>query len=700
MASCTTHAPVSPVCASLNMMQVRAVITQAIANARAALTSQKQLNEYMFRIGIDEPLNMPSQTKTYHQHYAAFSHLNQPAAIQVDSGYIVQYATEQITSQLMIGVDELNSCPGVQMIWHELISPFCIRRDAICDVNAKYRTIDGSCNNLQRPLWGRSNRPHIRFLKPHYMDDIGVPRQVSVTGEQLPSARTVSNAIHRQDPCCPLKERDLSLYVMQWGQMLDHDLTDTAIAKGANDATIICCNLTQEVLMKRSECFPIYIQAGDERFKESCMNFVRSIAGHSDTCDMGRRNQLNQASSFLDSSFLYGHNDEDAREIRSFRDGKLKMTNSGLFPAGTNDQTNCELEGKGDYCMKSGDFRIHVMPGLTAIQVMFLREHNRLAGVLQQLNPTMCDEDLYQEARKIVMAEVQHITYAHWLPFVIGERLWKQMGLVPSPSGFCTSYDCDLDPTISNVFGGAAFRFGHTLLQNSVLFMKGQGFHIRNEMGFNRPRMIFDDNAKGCSYVAMGLSVHPASRADGQVVDSVRNNLFLDMNGRSFDLISLNIQRAREHGLPGYNSWRKFCGMPYAIHFGTGPGGLVDHNPEDAKKLHSIYRHPDDIDIFAGGLSERPVEGGVIGPVFSCIVGRTFHNLKYGDRFYYENEDSRTGFTLAQLNSIKKMGLAKLMCLHFHTPHVQMVPFRMPGPTNPLVNCAMFEDLDFSLWKQ
>lgn len=38
---------------------------------------------------------------------------------------------------------------------------------------------------------------------------------------------------------------------MQWGQMIDHDLTDTAIARGANDATVICCNLTQNVLMQR-----------------------------------------------------------------------------------------------------------------------------------------------------------------------------------------------------------------------------------------------------------------------------------------------------------------------------------------------------------------------------------------------------------------------------------------------------------------
>ena len=56
------------------------------------------------------------------------------------------------------------------------------------------------------------------------------------------------------------------------------------------------------------------------------------------------------------------------------------------------------------------------------------------------------------------------------------------------------------------------------------------------------------------------------------------------------------------------------------------------------------YRHPNDIDIFAGGMSEIPVEGGVLGPLFACLVGHQFQNLKRGDRFYYENSDENTGF--------------------------------------------------------
>ncbi|KAK3578119.1 hypothetical protein CHS0354_010069 [Potamilus streckersoni] len=72
----------------------------------------------------------------------------------------------------------------------------------------------------------------LRSLLLLHFPSVSIPRQLSVDGHPLPSARVVSNIVHRQDPCCPLRERDLSLYVMQWGQMVDHDVVDTAGLKG------------------------------------------------------------------------------------------------------------------------------------------------------------------------------------------------------------------------------------------------------------------------------------------------------------------------------------------------------------------------------------------------------------------------------------------------------------------------------------
>ena len=56
-------------------------------------------------------------------------------------------------------------------------------------------------------------------------------------------------------------------------------------------------------------------------------------------------------------------------------------------------------------------------------------------------------------------------------------------------------------------------------------------------------------------------------------------------------------------------------------------------NVETVDRLRRVYDHVDDIDLFTGGLSERPVTGGVVGPTFACIIGQQFLNLRKGDRW-------------------------------------------------------------------
>lgn len=57
------------------------------------------------------------------------------------------------------------------------------------------------------------------------------------------------------------------------------------------------------------------------------------------------------------------------------------------------------------------------------VHILFVREHNRIAKFLHQLNPTWSDERLFQEARKIVIAQIQHITYNEWLPVLFSEEV-------------------------------------------------------------------------------------------------------------------------------------------------------------------------------------------------------------------------------------------------------------------------------------
>ena len=61
-----------------------------------------------------------------------------------------------------------------------------------------------------------------------------------------------------------------------------------------------------------------------------------------------------------------------------------------------------------------------MQPQLAVLQTVMAREHNRVASQLQTLNPTWTDENLFQEARRIVSAEIQHITYNEFLTLLIG----------------------------------------------------------------------------------------------------------------------------------------------------------------------------------------------------------------------------------------------------------------------------------------
>ncbi|KAL3863307.1 hypothetical protein ACJMK2_005072 [Sinanodonta woodiana] len=666
--------------------QLYKIISKAIHNAELTYRRVMTLNEYLLEIGIDQP-PVSQGPWTYQQHYAAFQNLKRGTAADVDEGIIIDFASTELTRCFKAPIDQIAACPRIVEIWDKLISPVCQPRIVRCFPGERYRRLTGECNNLKYPLWGMTNREERRFVPPAYLDGVSIPRQLSVDGHPLPSARMVSNIVHRQDPCCPLIERDLSLYVMQWGQMVDHDIVDTAGLKGADDSSIMCCNISEKLLEKRPECFPIHIPPGDLRFESNCMNFVRNLPSRDDLCRFGYRNQVSQATSFLDASFLYGQSHEDSRAIRAFERGMLRISPSGLFPPpGSMDTRSCQLESQKHYCMKSGDFRIHVMPGLTSVQVMFLREHNRIAFILGKLNPLWNDEDIYSEARKIVIGQLQHITYAYWLPYIVGPDRVLQYGLRVSKHGYADVYDDEIDPTVANGFAVAAFRFAHTLLSDTVPYINDHvALSFKSEDMFNKPTLAFSKNGMGVSYVGYGLSQAPLSKADEKVVTAVRDNLFRDMDGRSLDLISLNIQRSRDHGVPGYNVWRKFCGLPYAFHFGTDIGGLVDHSPENAKKLRAVYRHPDDIDLFPGGLSETPMPGGVVGPLFSCIISQQFSNLKRGDRFYFENGFKDTGFTPAQLESIKTTTLARLLCTHFHLSRLQVDPFRLPSKVVEIV---------------
>ena len=95
------------------------------------------------------------------------------------------------------------------------------------------------------------------------------------------------------------------------------------------------------------------------------------------------------------------------------------------------------------------------------------REHNRIANKLAELNPNWSDETLYQEARRIVVAEIQHITYKEWLPILLGKKYARAVGFVVE-SSYSRNYNSEDDPAVSNEVATAALRFVISLMQGKI----------------------------------------------------------------------------------------------------------------------------------------------------------------------------------------------------------------------------------------
>lgn len=175
--------------------------------------------------------------------------------------------------------------PSIKIPEHAKVDPICKKsyngvKGFNC-VNSKYRSIDGKCNNLYFPDWGSSFSCQQRLLPPAYKDGISMPRTLSVTGQPLPTPRSLSNFAHPD----VIDYSFYSLLKMLWGQFLNHDIISTSSTQFEEERGIKCCPVA-----KHPQCLPIYLDKEDYQmvnFNRTCMNMVRSAP--CPLCTLGRK---------------------------------------------------------------------------------------------------------------------------------------------------------------------------------------------------------------------------------------------------------------------------------------------------------------------------------------------------------------------------------------------------------------------------
>lgn len=471
------------------------------------------------------------------------------------------------------------------------------------DPEPEYRTIDGTDNNLADTELGSTDEPLLRLATVEYGDGISTP-----AGDDRPGAREISNAVADQ-VTTETNAAGLSDATWLWGQFIDHDIS---ITEGAEPA----------------EPFNIPVPAGDPDFDPLGTGAVE-IGLNRSVFEEGSepREQINQITAWIDGGMVYGSDQERADALREFEGGRLLLTDDNLLIFNEAGLPNAGITGTPEEqagLFLAGDVRANENSALAAMHTLWAREHNRIADQLAYENPELTDEQLYQQAREIVIAEIQVITYRDFLPAILGENAIAEYD----------GYDSSVDPTIANEFSTAAYRFGHTMLSDTLLRLDSDGNeidagHLELKDAFFDSQHILDH---GIDSLLRGVASQAANEIDNQVIDGVRNFLFGPPGAGGFDLASLNIQRGRDHGLADYNQTRIDLGLDPVTDFAD-----ITSDTELQDRLRTLYGSVDNIDLWVGGLAEDHVDGASIGETFQTIIADQFTRLRDGDRFWYEN---------------------------------------------------------------
>ncbi|XP_068559484.1 eosinophil peroxidase-like [Cebidichthys violaceus] len=589
----------------------------------------------------------------------------------------------------------------------------------------RFRTASSVCNNRKNTRLGSSNTPFTRWLPAEYQDQISLPKgwdpEHRINGHLLPLVRDVSNRILQTANSDVESDPLYSHLVTIFGQWTDHDLTFTPHSPSIRSySSGIDCDKSCE---NTEPCFPIDIPKKDPRFgrkSEKCIPFFRSAAA----CGSGNfghtvRQQINSLTAFLDVGQVYGAEDskacgaEDINARFSLRDltsdkGRLRVNKQytdnsrELLPFSsmvtnmcatrkriTNDQYAKEVP-----CFVAGDERSNEHGGLTSLHTLFMREHNRLVDRLADLNPHWDGERLYQEGRKIMGGYLQVLTFRDYLLHIVGpDFIARYLSTYPG-------YDEDVDPSISNVFATAAYRFAHLMVQ-PIMFRLNETYEehpdfpspLLHKAFFTPWRIVFEG---GVDPIIRGLVGHKAklNTQDHMMSDELRDRLFKFTSDLALDLASLNMQRGRDHGLPGYNKWRKFCGL-------TQPKNKkqlskVLKNKKLAQQLLKLYKTPDNIDVWLGGVAEPFVPGGRVGPLFACLIATQFQRIRQGDRLWWENKGV---FTEAQRDSLRNTSLARIICDNTGITNVPAQPFQY-STRSSYTECWDIPAFDLSPWKE
>ncbi|XP_032877969.1 thyroid peroxidase [Amblyraja radiata] len=290
---------------------------------------------------------------------------------------------------------------------------------------------------------------------------------------------------------------------------------------------------------------------------------------------------------------------------------------------------------------------------------------------------------------------IKIITMRDYIPKILGSQAFDRF------MGKYEGYSERLNPTLSNVFATAAFRFGHTTISPRIQRLDESYKEHATYPSINLHKTFFSPwriiKEGGLDPLLRGLLAKPAKlqTPNQMMIEELTEKLFALTDAVALDLASLNLQRGRDHGLPGYNEWREFCKLE-RLETKTDLRKAIS-DLDSVEKIMDLYGHPDNIDIWLGGLAEDFLPGARVGPLFACLIGKQMKALREGDRFWWENPGL---FSSAQRNELYKHSLSRVICDNTAITEVPLDAFRVGQYPQNFVNCDQVPGLNLLAWNE
>ncbi len=549
--------------------------------------------------------------------------------------------------------------------------------DPTLTATAADRTIDGSYNHIQINR-GKAGQQLIRI---NYLTDYQGIHGGILLPPTRPNARTISNTVSKQTVSTP-SARGLSDYIWGWGQFLDHDMSLSTSSAGA--AT--------------NGSAPITIDSPTDPLGPNPIAFTRS-----NFVTNGDREQVNEVSAWIDGSQIYGSDTDRAKKLRTNNGAGAKLITSAnnLLPYNTGGLSN-QNSGPtpASQLFLAGDVRANENVLLTSLQTVFMREHNRLVDRIAILKPSLNAQEQYNLARKLVGAEIQAITYNEFLPALMGSN---------APPAQAYVYRPDEDGSITNSFSHAVYRFGHSALGDSLLLANNNSQATGSmtfASAFFNPNQITNNPAL-IDQALMGASLQKSQEIDLKIVDSIRNVMFGPPGAGGTDLMAVDIQRGRDHGIVDYNELRVAYDLPLLTNFNQLPTDATTRNA-----LKTLYgNNINNVDAIVAALAETHLPGSSLGPLTTAILVNQFERSRDGDKFFYNadyNELYAGGVLKSDIAAILNLNTVKLAdVIKWNTglTNISSNLFFAPdlSPSTPIAgdfnNDGFVNNADLTVWK-